>query len=1135
MQRIFPILIHSEFYKVLREADSRVRARIQKTLQRLHVGDWGNGTRVKRLAGVPHAIYEARVDKGDRLLFTAVRAADGNAPEKLTTHLQIWDVVHHDAVSRSARRNPAPEAGFLKFATVEEFDIIEAPPIPDATFSEVSSDGSEPLLHLLIPPDDFAPRESEGITGAVRWYLAPPVMLAGETDLQNLLDAGGEELELKLLKDQYDVLRSPGPLLLAGSAGSGKTTIAIHRLVEARFQSGQAKLLYLSYSPWLVEYARRLYSGVTLARGGDPKIQPPDFYTFPELYRKLILQAESERQADLVTRESFALWLRKSGSRLDPALVWEELRSILKGACLNLGQPMLEEQEYQDLGRKRAPLFVNERAEIFPIAQRYQQWLSEQRRLDQIDLCRRAFRETRHGRVKKYDVIVCDEIQDLTELEVRFVLSLSSDPNLRGVMLAGDTQQIVNPSGFRWAEARQAVMKAGSSRVAPALARLRRNCRSVRPLVEIANAVLNLRQEIFGRYDEDSAEDAVAEGPAPIQVVEDEKRVLDAIRGFGPCCAILVLNESDAATLGKLLDTTRIFNVRDAKGLEFETVILWKLVQSEPGLVDRFMRNDSRIETDARFKQFLQHLYVAVTRARRRLAVFEGPTAHPFWNHRQFRGRLDVEKAEVLHRLFQDSASPAEWKKEAEYFFERARFRQAAECYRRAGLDNKETEAHASHAETMEDWAGALHLWERVGRLDRQAALFERLGRLTEAIEAYRKLGQTGTTNRLETLLLEKQGRWAEAAKRWEDEGNSADAVRCYQRAGQSSRALSLEAAAAELQKDWKRAAECWFAVKSWAPAVRCFRKARDLKNAALAEAFLHESAKDWEKAANAFRRAGDRAKSDDCRALALESDGDLLNAAKLRERLGQNDRALHLYRKAGNEEAIERFAVERADLRQSQRLKVEDLINRGHLQLAIKLAKARCDVLKKRLRTGTNSFSDKLDDRVVDERYALEDAITTCHALLAEKAGQWKKAASHWRRIENYQRADLAQDNAVKAIEYPIARGREWLLMGQYEKALESFESAANANGAGEARALLFEKANEWKSAAEIWHSLGQSRRHAACMARWARSLDRWEEAARWHHLAGERTKAADAERAARGRQAAEAARVKKEHATLF
>ena len=92
---IFPILVHSGFYKILLESDSNFRGRVRETLLRLQSGQWGQGTRVKRLAGVGQAVYEARLDRGNRLLFTAVRAADPNDPERLSTHLQIWDAVRH--------------------------------------------------------------------------------------------------------------------------------------------------------------------------------------------------------------------------------------------------------------------------------------------------------------------------------------------------------------------------------------------------------------------------------------------------------------------------------------------------------------------------------------------------------------------------------------------------------------------------------------------------------------------------------------------------------------------------------------------------------------------------------------------------------------------------------------------------------------------------------------------------------------------------------------------------------------------------------------------------------------------------------------------------------------------------------
>src|SRR2546427_7418830 len=95
MPATYPILIHSGFYKILRESSAAFRARVQKTMLRLREGQWGGGTRVKRLAGVGHAIFEARVGAGDRLLFTAGSPARLGDPEELNNPPPGWGFGSH--------------------------------------------------------------------------------------------------------------------------------------------------------------------------------------------------------------------------------------------------------------------------------------------------------------------------------------------------------------------------------------------------------------------------------------------------------------------------------------------------------------------------------------------------------------------------------------------------------------------------------------------------------------------------------------------------------------------------------------------------------------------------------------------------------------------------------------------------------------------------------------------------------------------------------------------------------------------------------------------------------------------------------------------------------------------------------
>src|SRR5207247_4069342 len=127
-------------------------------------------------------------------------------------------------------------------------------------------------------------------------------------------------------------------------------------------------------------------------------------------------------------------------------------------------------------------------------------------------------------------------------------------------------------------------------------------------------------------------------------------------------------------------------------------------------------------------------------------------------------------------------------------------------------------------------------------------------------------------------------------------------------------------------------------------------------RKAALAMAHHHDTLKDWPKAAAAYQRAGERVKARECKARALEAAGELSKAAKAWERLGQKDRAFQLYQRAGDQAALDRFRVQRADIRQSQVSFVRELAGRGSYRLAMQLANRRHAFIKQRLgRRGTS------------------------------------------------------------------------------------------------------------------------------------------------------------------------------------
>ncbi len=1098
---MFPVLLHPDLYKWLRSSGQAEKARVWKTLFRLRDGHWGGGTRVKRLKGIARPVYEARTDSGDRLIFTVVRSALADSPGRLASHLQMWDLVKHDDAERVARRNRSPEAEFLELETLEQFEIDQPPPHPDAAFSDIAAGAenaedwnqADPLLQFLLPPEGALPEPEEGIPGGIRWYLLDPAVLASEEEFQHLFDSGGEELELKLSREQYEILATPGPVLLAGSAGSGKTTVAAHRLAAAAVSSSapgpRRTALYLSYSKALVEHARALVSDLLRSRGEDPGRNPPDFFTFGDLYRSLIPRELREHQARPMNEGLFREWFRKSGRSLDPALVWEELRSILKGSCLSLTKPMLDEAAYFELGRKRAPLFIKERPEIYRIAQRYQEWLAEEGRNDRIDLCRRALVESRHHKARRWDVVVCDEVQDLTELEVAFVLSLCARSDLAGLLLTGDTQQIVNPSGFRWAEVKRLASKAAHAKSAPPVARLRRNLRSVRPLVELANTLLLLRREVFGRTEEDDPEEAVIEGPVPIEVAGAEEEVLNAIAGFGPRCAVLTLDDEETRRLRLRLGTSRVFHVREAKGLEFETVVLWRLLTPDRDLVDRFCRGDQRLEREPRFLRLLQYLYVATTRARRHLAVYEGTARDPFWNQERFRGRIEPEVPESLLHLFHPTASPAEWEREGDYFHQRGRFRQAAECYRRAGLLEREMEALALAEEETENWSGALELWSRLGDIARQAPLLERLGRLEEALFLYRRLGLEQEARICELRLLERRGAWAEAAEGWEKLGLLQEAARGWGRAGDETRALVAAARAAEARDDWAFAGAAWLELTRYQEAARCFRQAEDRVQTALALALHHEARGEWSRAAAAFRCARQPEKAARCRARAHEEAGRPERAARTWEGLGEAERAVVLYAQAGEWESVARLEGVQPESRQRVMARVRELMDAEAWEDAGRLARARMEALRSRLPDLPWFVFVEKERLVWQEFCSLELLEKKCNALSAETSGAWSRAARLWTELGDTQRATDARRRWIETVRDPVRRARAWVAAGEPEQAVRALEAEEPGGLFSSPTAVVAawqaEREERWNDAASLWRELGRPHDEARCAAR--------------------------------------------------
>ena len=849
----YAVLVNDTLKRQLDLLERSELARVREKLEFLASGLWDGGLRVKKLKGKSGSVvFEARMSKGDRLLFTLGREGGKSI-------VYAWGIESHDEVDR-AKRSVLPEnAPFLGF---EPLSVEERPDlIMDDLAPEYYSQGA------------FDAVESAEV-GPQRWRILD------DFDWRRLLassDRRKTDLRLFLTEEQRGVLEQPPPLFLSGTAGSGKTTIAVYYLFRP-LPSGSRRL-FVTNHPYLCAYSERLYDGLAAEAESLPGQLRPRFAPYRDIVREIVANGSGQGsdgfdpacEVDFIVFERM-LQGRKEFSSLDPELAWEEIRGIIKGAkSADPGKPLLSFSDYQALGKKRAPRFNSDRAGIYAAAEWYQSRLTKDGLWDEVDLTRRAIDilEGRpHARVafEPWDLIVCDEAQDFTNIHVSLLFRLVSDPG--NVVMAGDVKQIVNPSGFRWADLRALFWERGLR--PPGLFSLSLNFRSVGGIVALGNALLDLKKRLAGIQSDEKKETWKFRGKSPCLLVANDvsdASVAEELSGAGASSAIIVRDIETRESVKAIARSDLVFTVVEAKGLEFDSALLWKLtpVMGDIAALWRRLAGDDSLakEYEARIVHEINLYYVAVTRARNALVVYEENL--DFWNQAEFADLyIRSEDPGLLGDSWRAVSTPEEWREQAEYYYEREYWKAAAECYKNAGDEAREGLARGLGLYAERRFAEAAGFLEKAVGLPGSAGLDRKAATAYEESGDYRKASalweSSGDGERSRVCLaraLEKERDFGAAAAVWLELGDRDAALRDLERSGD-------RAAVGEICREmrlWEKAAKAFGECGRHAEAAECWRKVRDREKAAEA----YRAAGEWEKAVRYFILARQYEKIPDC------------------------------------------------------------------------------------------------------------------------------------------------------------------------------------------------------------------------------------------------------------------------------
>ena len=510
----------------------------------------------------------------------------------------------------------------------------------------------------FFQPALFADRSASEFRDAIveRGALSGLSTLLDAEELARLLEGPIEDWMLFLHPEQRAIVDRDynGPARVRGSAGTGKTVVAIHRAAALASRSaarGQPSVLFTTFIKSLPPVFENLYQRLPNAVRGAV-----DFVHVDRLANRVCREAGIEPAIDppSIDRAFDAAWAAVvtprtplQTSRLTKNYLKDEVREVIKGRGIDsIGEYLATERT----GR-RTRFTPAMRRQTWELREEWDRRLATAGLKDFPDVVRTA-RDLARGRPNRtYASAIVDEGQDFTLVGLQFVHALVTPagrhdtPN--GLFIVGDGAQKIYPGGFTLAQA--GIDVRGNSSV------LRVNYRNSHEIITAAMACTGSEQvddlgESYQRGDDDVRGVATREGVRPCLVrggdfggqirfiAETATRLaasanLDlgdigvlaptnnmAERAQGGLQALGLNCQSLAKFDGRSTSFIKAGTFKRAKGLEFKVVSLLGLgVDSFPGPKRPWQTAE---EYEERRALETTELFVAMTRARDGLFLF---------------------------------------------------------------------------------------------------------------------------------------------------------------------------------------------------------------------------------------------------------------------------------------------------------------------------------------------------------------------------------------------------------------------------------------------------------------------------------------------------------------------------------
>jgi hypothetical protein len=427
-----------------------------------------------------------------------------------------------------------------------------------------------------------------------------------------------------------------GPARVAGSAGTGKTIVALHRAAHLARSHPESRVLLTTFSPTLANALRyKLRRLISNTPQLAEQIDVDDLNT-----AGLRLYERSYGKPRLASREAIAGLIAEAarGQKLSPGFLLNEWEDLVDAWQLNSWEAY---RDVRRLGRKTR-LSEAQRAAAWAVFEHVRQRLAQEGLVTLSGVFTRLAGSLADRLHPPYDFAVVDEAQDVGVAQLRFLAALGGGrPN--ALFFAGDLGQRIFQAPFSWLalgvdvrgrsrtlrinyRTSHQIRRQADHLLAPELGDVDGVRESRRGTVSVFNGPPPLIRTFDSQGNETEAvsqwlAERIAEGIAPHEIGVFVRSEAELARGSAAMerasIPFAILNERMETVTGQ----AALSPMHLAKGLEFRAVAVMACDDEVIPLQSRIesVTDDSDLEEVYNTERHL--LYVACTRAREQLLV----------------------------------------------------------------------------------------------------------------------------------------------------------------------------------------------------------------------------------------------------------------------------------------------------------------------------------------------------------------------------------------------------------------------------------------------------------------------------------------------------------------------------------